>query len=60
MPFSALLSLALYFIVTQMIRPEMREITGGKAAIKDQVESMGAMTLKEWRLLAIVLVLLDF
>ena len=59
-PFSALLSLALYFIMTRMMRPEMKEIAGGKAAIREQVDAMGAMTPKEWKLLAIVLTLLGF
>ncbi|MBC7648243.1 MAG: DASS family sodium-coupled anion symporter [Vitreoscilla sp.] len=59
-PFSALLSMALYFIMTRMMRPEMKEIAGGKAAIREQVDAMGAMTPKEWKLLAIVLTLLGF
>ena len=59
-PFSALLSVALYFIMTRMMRPEMKEIEGGKAAICEQVDAMGAMTPKEWKLLAIVLALLGF
>ena len=59
-PFSVLLSVALYFIMTRMMRPEMKEISGGKAAIRDQVDAMGAMTPKEWKLLAIVLLLLGF
>ena len=59
-PFSALLSVALYFIMTRMMRPEMKEIAGGKTAIREQVDAMGAMTPKEWKLLAIVLVLLGF
>ncbi len=59
-PFSALMSIALYFIMTRMMRPEMKEITGGKAAIREQVDAMGAMTPKEWKLLAIVLTLLGF
>ena len=59
-PFSALLSVALYFIMTRMMRPEMKEIAGGQAAIAEQVEQLGAMTPKEWKLLAIVLTLLGF
>ena len=59
-PFSALLSIALYFIMTRMMRPEMKEIAGGQAAIAEQVEQLGAMTPKEWKLLAIVLTLLGF
>ena len=59
-PFSALLSVALYFIMTRMMRPEMKEIAGGKAAIREQVDAIGGMTPKEWKLLAIVLTLLGF
>ncbi len=59
-PFSALLTVALYFIMTRMMRPEMKEIEGGKAAIREQVRAMGAMTPKEWKLLAIVITLLGF
>ena len=59
-PFSALLSVALYFIMTRMMRPEMKEIAGGKAAIAEQVEQLGSMTPKEWKLLVIVLTLLGF
>jgi anion transporter len=59
-PFSALLSVALYFIMTRMMRPEMKEIIGGKTAIREQVEAMGAMTPNEWKLLAMVLTLLGF
>ena len=59
-PFSALLSVALYFIMTRMMRPEMKEIAGGQAAIREQVDAMGRMTPKEWKLLAIVLTLLGF
>ena len=59
-PFSALLSVALYFIMTRMMRPEMKEIAGGKAAIREQVDTIGAMTPKEWKLLVIVITLLGF
>ena len=57
-PFSALTSMALYFIMTRMMRPEMKEITGGQAAFAEQVEQLGAMTPKERKLLVIVLTLL--
>ena len=59
-PFSALLSVALYFIMTRMMRPEMKEIAGGKSAIREQFVAIGAMTPKEWKLLAIVITLLGF
>ncbi len=59
-PFSALLSVALYFIMTRMMKPEMSEIAGGKATIMEQLAAMGAMTASQWKLLAIVLGLLGF
>ena len=37
-PFSALLSVALYFIMTRMMKPEMAEIAGGQATIRQQLE----------------------
>ncbi len=59
-PFSALLSIALYFIMTRMMRSEVNDIAGCKAVIRAQIDSLPATTAKEWRLLAIVLVLLGF
>jgi anion transporter len=59
-PFSALLSVALYFIMTRMMKPEMAEIEGGQATIRAQLVSIGKMSANEWKLLTIVLVLLAF
>ncbi|WP_026435663.1 DASS family sodium-coupled anion symporter [Acidovorax sp. JHL-9] len=59
-PFSVVLSVALYFIMTRMMRPEMDEIAGGKAAIRAQLDALGPMSTKEWKLLALVLGLLAF
>jgi anion transporter len=59
-PFSALLSVAVYFIMTRMMRPEMKEIAGGRASIRAQLDAMGRVSLNEWKLLGIVLVLLGF
>ncbi len=59
-PFSALLSVAVYFIMTRMMKPEMAQIVGGKDAIAQQRAAMGPMTVREYKLLAIVLVLLGF
>jgi anion transporter len=57
-PFSALLSVAVYFIMTRMMKPEMEEIEGGRATIREQLDAMGPMTGRQWKLLAIVLALL--
>ena len=59
-PFSALMSVALYFIMTRMMKPEMAEIAGGQATIRQQLDTLGRTTAREWKLLAIVLVLLSF
>ena len=59
-PFSAVMSIALYFIMTRMMKPEMTEIEGGKATIRQQLDAIGKMTGNEWKLLVIVLVLLAF
>lgn len=59
-PFSALLSVAVYFIMTRMMKPEMKEIEGGQATIRAQLDAIGKMTAREWKLLGIVLVLLGF
>jgi anion transporter len=59
-PFAALLTVALYFIMTRMMKPEMKEIAGGQEAIRSQLAELGPTTAKEWRLLAVMLVLLGF
>jgi anion transporter len=59
-PFSAVMSVALYFIMTRMMNPEMKEIVGGRATIRQQLVALGPMATREWKLLAIVLVLLGF
>ena len=59
-PFSALLSVAVYFIMTRMMKPEMKEIAGGQATIREQLAAIGPMTATQWKLLAIVLTLLGF
>ena len=59
-PFSAVMSIALYFIMTRMMKPEMTEIEGGQATIRQQFDAIGKMTANEWKLLVVVLVLLGF
>ena len=59
-PFSALLSVAVYFIMTRMLRPEVEAIRGGMAGIREQLAALGPMTAAQWKLLALVLLLLGF
>lgn len=46
--------------MTRMMKPEMAEIVGGEATIRDQLAAVGRMTLREWELLFLVLALLGF
>lgn len=59
-PFSALLTVALYFIMTRMLKPEVQSIQGGMATIRQQLAELGPMTAAQWKLLVLVLVLLSF
>lgn len=59
-PFSALLSVAVYFAMTRLMKPEMEQIEGGRATIRRQLDAIGPTTVREWKLLAVVLVLLGF
>ena len=59
-PFAALLTVALYFIMTRMMKPEMEEIAGGKETIRTQLDELGPMSANQWKLLVLVLVLLSF
>ena len=59
-PFSACLSVALYFIMTRMLKPEMDHIAGGREAVRQQLLALGEMTLNQWKLLVLTLVLLGF
>lgn len=59
-PYSALLTVALYFIMTRMLRPELAEMRGGTDALRGQLAALGPMTRAQWKLLAVVLGLLAF
>lgn len=59
-PYSVVLTIALYFVMTRMLRPEMDHIAGGREAIHRQLAELGAMTANQWKLLGITLVLLGF
>ena len=59
-PFSILMSFGLYFIMMIMMPPETEELPGGHDAVDKALNSLGPMTAKEKRLLAISLTLLCF
>jgi anion transporter len=59
-PFGVLMSIALYFVMTRMMRPEVTDIPGGRDAIRTSLAELGPMKTSEKKLLAISLALLGF
>lgn len=59
-PFSVLMSIALYFVMTRMMPPEVKEAPGGVEAIRKSLSDLGPMKTSEKKLLAISLTLLGF
>ena len=59
-PFSVLMSVALYFVMTRMMRPEVDAIPGGREAIRRSLAELGPMKASEKKLLALSLTLLGF
>jgi anion transporter len=59
-PFGILMSIALYFVMTRMMPPEVKEIPGGREQIRNSLAALGPMRASEKKLLAITLTLLLF
>jgi anion transporter len=59
-PFSAIMSVVLYFVLMKMMPPEVEEIEGGKAAVAKSLAELGPMSGPEKRLLGVSLMLLFF
>jgi anion transporter len=59
-PFGVLMSIALYFVMTRMIPPELEHVPGGREAIRKSLADLGPMKASEKKLLAISLTLLAF
>jgi anion transporter len=59
-PFSAIMSVVLYFILMKMMPPETEEIAGGKEAVAKALAALGPMRAEEKRLLAVSVILLFF
>jgi anion transporter len=59
-PFGILMSIALYFVMTRMIPPEVKEVPGGRDAIRKELAALGPMKASEVKLLIISLTLLAF
>ena len=57
-PWSILMSIALYFIMMKVMPPERDAIEGGKELIKHDLNELGPMSAREWRLIVISILLL--
>jgi anion transporter len=59
-PFAILMSIALYFVMTRMMPPEVERVPGGREATRNALANLGRMKVTEKKLLAISLTLLMF
>ena len=59
-PFAILMTIALYFVMMWMMPPEMKQVAGGREAIRKALADLGPMKATEKKLLAISLTLLGF
>ncbi|MCF2521717.1 DASS family sodium-coupled anion symporter [Bradyrhizobium sp. G127] len=59
-PFSIIMSIALYFVMTRMMPPEVKEVPGGRDGIRKALSDLGPIKASEMKLLAISLTLLAF
>jgi len=59
-PFGVLMSIALYFVMTRMMPPEVQEVPGGLEGIRKSLAELGPMKTSEKKLLAISLILIGF
>ena len=59
-PFGVLMSLVLYFVMTRMLPPEVKEAPGGRVAIRKALADLGPITAPELKLLVLSLTLLGF
>jgi anion transporter len=59
-PFAVLMSVALYFVMTRMMPPEVAAVPGGREAIRKSLADLGPMKPAEKKLLALSLFLLAF
>src|SRR5215470_14817618 len=59
-PFGVLMSVALYFVMTRMMPPEVSQVPGGPDAIRKALADLGPMKASEKKLLLLSLTLLAF
>lgn len=59
-PWSILMSILLFFIMRTLIKPEVNELEGGREVIQNQIDEMGPIQGREWRLIVVAAGLLFF
>lgn len=57
-PWSVLMSIALYFIMSRLIKPEVDHIEGGREVIEEELKKLGPISGKEIRLIVVAVILL--
>ncbi len=59
-PFGILMSIALYFVMTRMMPPEVAEVPGGREGIRKSLAALGRTKASEWKLLVLSITLIAF
>ncbi|MFB9218959.1 SLC13 family permease [Kurthia sibirica] len=59
-PFSVIMSIILFFVMINLIKPETNRIDGGKELIKKQLHELGKLSAAEIRLIIVAILLLFF
>ncbi|HSJ41881.1 MAG TPA: DASS family sodium-coupled anion symporter, partial [Xanthobacteraceae bacterium] len=59
-PFAILMCIALYFVMTRMMPPEVAEVPGGREGIRKSLAALGPMKASEIKLLLLSLTLIAF
>src|SRR5471032_667913 len=59
-PFAVLMCIALYFVMTIMMPPEVAEVPGGREGIRKSLAALGPTKTSEWKLLVLSLTLIAF
>jgi anion transporter len=59
-PFAVIMSVALFFVLTRLIPPELKEIPGGREIVRKQLAALGPMSAPEKKLFCISIALLFF
>jgi len=59
-PFAILMCIALYFVMTRMMPPEVAKVPGGREGVRKSLAALGPMKTSEKKLLALSLTLIAF